>query len=73
MLYTETTDCDWNRFPVGQRVRVTREAEIAWRLRAWKTGTVVGYGREGQTVRVIPDGCSAAQTFYHGFFEPVKE
>ncbi len=56
------------RFAKGQRVRFTESAPF--REPRKKAGVVVGFGRDGRTVRVKRDGLKEVVSFHMDFLEP---
>jgi hypothetical protein len=63
----------WQAYPVGTRVRMTSagEAQIRPRTQQSKTGTLVGFGRDGRTLAVVRDGTVARMGFFYLHWEPV--
>lgn len=67
-------------FRVGQRVELTedglRQFDFQQRKSALRkaknTGVVVGFGREPNIVRVIPDGVFTVSAFHAKFWKPIE-
>lgn len=61
------------RFPLGCRVRFAALARQRFQLRRDVPATVVGYGKEGPTVRLVRDGNRARETWHVQFLERLED
>jgi hypothetical protein len=60
-----------DEFPERSRVELTSEAVASFKSYVGRIGTVVGYGREGHTVRVSWDGLKTASTWTMDYLQHV--
>lgn len=64
----------YQRFKMNDRVRLSdyaRESNIC-SLSPYRNGTIHGFSKCGNLIRVVKDGTSTPQSFYHGFWEHIK-
>lgn len=60
------------RFPIGCRVKMTREAASGWRKYAGVVGTVVRHGYSGTSPVVLWDGRKTATGYHPDFLRRVR-
>lgn len=61
-----------HRFPIGCRVKMTREAASGWRKYAGVTGTVVRHGYNGASPFVLWDGRKTNTGYHPDFLRRVR-
>ena len=62
----------WDKFEIGQRVRLTKEGQVACPKTA-HLGTVLGFSVEGDIVRVRVDKNKSAVSYHVDFWESHDE
>lgn len=63
------------RFPARSRVEPTEKHPSlnSNNLRHPLSGTVIGYSRDGQCIRIIRDDSLTVSTFHHSFYKPTTK